>query len=735
MNKEILGCDQASTIYFQVPLRKKPEFKTVFHLEYIPSQIFILKDKCDYQKLHETLTEYISTFSSTRNDESRNSDCMTISHKDATVSKRSKKTRSKVKNQDEIFSRNTFNDQDSLEENQKNETLIKISRRPPKSLKSINHRKSITSFNNGYKSHRELNLDKNINERASSKSLATNRDLSKNEKIHNSKKKHALRHLRCQRNRSKSRNSIINADSSMNNLTNFDESCYKSPEKKPAELEIKSPATSNTCSYGSDNEKKNLAENPVDKTTVQLMIIDRMKSILDKAKSRNVTKENSVIEVNVNQIPEKPLSRNLSAVTPPKSALKKTSKKVIEYDPNGLMKTVAKRKSVYFSEDSISVQIPRVNYDLHLPINKPTIEKAKSEYKLKIDPSINERFLTTDDDISVPRSPYVPGKGFGEDLIPKFNAYENKKERHVRNFSYDHTIELKKFEKRMETEPKDFDHRITVIKVNSDDGKSQDLSDDKEQNDLKCKQRSLKSWDSNSINFSSLLDAYEVNSQISNFKKGPLYDIAILPIYPFKRHNKFLNLAKEYCSSEYYHEINRAMLITEGKFFYDSGELYYKGEILNNKYKHGTGKIFHKNGTIMFSGEFKFDNIEGFDCKIHDDKGNLEFQGRILKGKIEGMGRSYWKTGQLRYKGIFRNSQPHGGKCQIFYSNGTCNYDGALKEGKRQGYGRVYHRNAQLNYEGLFVNNSAGGENQCVYDNKARLIYVGTIIDGNFIFK
>ena len=127
------------------------------------------------------------------------------------------------------------------------------------------------------------------------------------------------------------------------------------------------------------------------------------------------------------------------------------------------------------------------------------------------------------------------------------------------------------------------------------------------------------------------------------------------------------------------------MIITEGKFYYDSGELYYKGEILNNKYKHGTGKIFHKNGKELYFGEFKFDNIEGFDCRILDDKGNLEFQGRILKGKIEGMGRSYWKNGQLRYKGIFRNSQPHGGKCQIFYSNGTCNYDGALKEGKRQG--------------------------------------------------
>jgi len=119
-------------------------------------------------------------------------------------------------------------------------------------------------------------------------------------------------------------------------------------------------------------------ENAVDKSTVQLMIIDRMKVILEKAKSRNVTRENSVVDLKIetNPLPNKSLSRNHSALTPPKSALKKTCKK--DFGPNGLQKTVKKRKSVYFSEDSLSSKVPPINYEMEIDRSKPNIEKAKS---------------------------------------------------------------------------------------------------------------------------------------------------------------------------------------------------------------------------------------------------------------------------------------------------------------------------------------------------------------------
>ena len=85
---------------------------------------------------------------------------------------------------------------------------------------------------------------------------------------------------------------------------------------------------------------------------------------------------------------------------------------------------------------------------------------------------MNERFLTTDDDVSAPRSPYVPGKGFGEDFLPKFNTTEIKKERHVRNMSYDITYQIRNMEKKIETERIELESKSLKIKVESEDGKS-----------------------------------------------------------------------------------------------------------------------------------------------------------------------------------------------------------------------------------------------------------------------
>lgn len=574
------------------------------------------------------------------------------------------------------------------------------------------------------------------------------------------------------------------------------------------EIDIASPATENTPSPRSAFSLEHSQEEPQPEKLVskdqeelarsgfKLQILERMKGLLEKVKSREQS-----------QCDER--SRR-GLITPPKSALKKPSKKCFSgkffeaENPEcldhigGLADTERKTKrSVCFSEDSYSVKITKTRQNLVQQSRKNPIQRAQTT-RLNTRPQARSDFLLTyrhpqseDDNQSVdlnPRAP-LPGNFHNEDpnndkvslennrngftlLLPAQkntpSLYAHRKTSSVGksrsgrssyggssnygsvDFQYkpksarSHSGISKDLKNDMLLKNGDFDDDFGEnYEFCSDDcdGQERDFvySGQKFEQDLlvecKLEKRSefggcgtLKSEDSeDSFNLSELLDGYERNSCFSQYKFGNrFYDIAILPVYPFPRHQKFLKLARKYNYADYAFEV-RTGLISENQIFYHTGELFYEGEVLNNRRKHGAGKIYHKNGHTMYEGEFKFDNIEGFDCKIYDDSGLLEFEGRIVKGEIQGLGKSYWKNGQLRYRGFYKNNMPHGATCQVFYVNGTCNYYGPICEGVRNGHGSVYHRNAQLNYEGEFKCGLAEGDNQFVYDCKGRVIYNGPI--------
>ena len=199
-------------------------------------------------------------------------------------------------------------------------------------------------------------------------------------------------------------------------------------------------------------------------------------------------------------------------------------------------------------------------------------------------------------------------------------------------------------------------------------------------------------------------------------------------------------------------EYRRNELTGECKLYYDSGELYFEGN-LENGYRQGIGKEYDKNGNVIFEGNFekgcrgnhceRMDEMEGYWKEI-DDSGNLiSICQKNENGMNEGLCYSF-ESGSLDQVSIYENNEEVSilyrfinGKMIEYNDDIKCfegYYNGSIENGLCREYGMEYDNEGKnVIYEGDFLNGKRNGIGTSYKDNEIE--YFGKWVKGYPISK
>ena len=192
----------------------------------------------------------------------------------------------------------------------------------------------------------------------------------------------------------------------------------------------------------------------------------------------------------------------------------------------------------------------------------------------------------------------------------------------------------------------------------------------------------------------------------------------------------------------------------ECKLYYDSGELYFEGN-LEDGYRQGLGKEYDKNGNVIFEGYFekgcrgnhceRMDGMEGY-WKELDGNGNVI---SICKRNENGMNEGlcyYFESGSLDRVSIWENNEEisivyrfQNGK-MIEYKDGVkCfegYYEGSIEKGFSRKYGEEYDNEGKnVIYEGEFLNGKRYGLGTSYIEKSNEIEYDGEWVKGFPKFK
>ena len=187
----------------------------------------------------------------------------------------------------------------------------------------------------------------------------------------------------------------------------------------------------------------------------------------------------------------------------------------------------------------------------------------------------------------------------------------------------------------------------------------------------------------------------------------------------------------------------------ECKLYYDSGELYFEGN-LEDGYRQGLGKEYDKNGNVIFEGCFekgcrgnhceRMDGMEGY-WKELDGNGNVI---SICKRNENGMNEGlcyYFESGSLDRVSIWENNEEisivyrfKNGK-MIEYNEGVkCfegYYEGSIEKGFSRKYGEEYDKEGKnVIYVGEFLNGKRHGFGTAYDDNSDEIDYYAEWVRG-----
>ena len=158
-----------------------------------------------------------------------------------------------------------------------------------------------------------------------------------------------------------------------------------------------------------------------------------------------------------------------------------------------------------------------------------------------------------------------------------------------------------------------------------------------------------------------------------------------------------------YCAngSKYEGEYQDDKINGKGTYYYADGDKY-EGEFKNDKIN-GKGTYYFSSGS-KYEGEFKDDKRNGKGIYHYAD-GN-KYEGEFKDDKINGNGTFYWVDGN-KYVGEWKDEKLDG-KGIYYWHNGD-KYEGEWKDGKRNGKGTKYWANGDK-YEGEFKNDKINGK-------------------------
>ena len=184
------------------------------------------------------------------------------------------------------------------------------------------------------------------------------------------------------------------------------------------------------------------------------------------------------------------------------------------------------------------------------------------------------------------------------------------------------------------------------------------------------------------------------------------------------------------------------------KLYYDSGELYFEGN-LEDGYRQGFGKEYDKNGNVIFEGRYekgsrgnhceRMDGMKGY-LKESDGNGNVI---SICQKNENGMNEGlcyFYESGLLVRVSIWENNEEisilyrfekdkmieykDGVKCFEGY------YSGSIEKGFSRQYGKEYDEEGQnVIYEGEFLNGKRHGLGTSYNDNN-EIEYNGKWVNG-----
>ena len=187
----------------------------------------------------------------------------------------------------------------------------------------------------------------------------------------------------------------------------------------------------------------------------------------------------------------------------------------------------------------------------------------------------------------------------------------------------------------------------------------------------------------------------------------------------------------------------------ECKLYYDSGELYFEGN-LEDGYRQGFGKEYDKNGNVIFEGYFekgcrrnhceRMDGMKGY-WKELDGNGNLI---SICKRNENGMNEGlcyFFVSGSLDRASIWENNKEKSivyrfeNDKMIEYNKGVkCfegYYEGSIEKGFSRKYGEEYDKEGKnVIYVGEFLNGKRHGFGTAYDDNSDEIDYYAEWVRG-----
>ena len=187
----------------------------------------------------------------------------------------------------------------------------------------------------------------------------------------------------------------------------------------------------------------------------------------------------------------------------------------------------------------------------------------------------------------------------------------------------------------------------------------------------------------------------------------------------------------------------------ECKLYYDSGELYFEGNI-EDGYRQGLGKEYDKNGNVIFEGYFEkgcrrnhyetMDGMEGY-WKELDGNGNVI---SICKRNENGMNEGlcyFFESGSLDRASIWENNKEISivyrfkNDKMIEYNKGVkCfegYYEGSIEKGFSRKYGEEYDKEGKnVIYEGEFLNGKRHGLGTAYDENSDEIDYYAEWVKG-----
>ncbi len=174
------------------------------------------------------------------------------------------------------------------------------------------------------------------------------------------------------------------------------------------------------------------------------------------------------------------------------------------------------------------------------------------------------------------------------------------------------------------------------------------------------------------------------------------------------------------------------------KYYYISGELYWKGEksyvdfkMPENDINEGLCISYYKNGNKEEEINFMHNKKNG-EYIAYYENGNKKYEEEYLHSKIEGFSKSYYENGKIKDKRYFEEGV-HVGTDTSWYDTGELGGTRFYRDGKKHGEELKWHRNGKLKEKGSYKNDKAEGKHYTYYDNdslKSLVHYYNGKLDG-----